>query len=347
MNPYRKAKDYQFWRREVAGKDVHAFDPVVQPKFLIGRDMTVATAGSCFAQHISARLSDIGFNYYVAEAGLELSSEERKRRGFGVFSARYGNIYTTRQLIQLFDQCFGRRAPSELVWRRKDGRLVDPFRPTIEPDGFGEPMEVAEARRAHLAFVRDIFTRSDVFIFTLGLTESWRSKRDRSVFPLAPGVAGGSYSDEEYEFYNMKTVDVIEDLQYFIAGLRGVNPSVRILLTVSPVPLNATYENQNVMVATTYSKSVLRAAAGEVSSEFDFVDYFPSYEIITGNYAGGLYYSDDLRTVNSAGVSHAMRCFLNNYVDESNQQIALRGDGPNLDYNLVCDEELLDRLKSY
>jgi len=135
-NPYKGLENFQFWRRSISTTDYHTFDPIVQPKFRLRKDEKIATAGSCFAQHIARRLSAIGFNYYVPESGEGLSDQERKERGFGMFSARYGNIYTVRQLVQLFDEAFEARASSELPWLREDGRYIDPFRPNIEPQGF-------------------------------------------------------------------------------------------------------------------------------------------------------------------------------------------------------------------
>lgn len=58
-------------------------------------------------------------------------------------------------------------------------------------------------------------------------------------------------------------------------------PHARIVLTVSPVPLSRTFTGQDVAVANCYSKSVLRAAAEAVVQQYDFVDYFPSYESVT------------------------------------------------------------------
>jgi hypothetical protein len=86
-----------------------------------------------------------------------------------------------------------------------------------------------------------------------------------------------------------------------------------VLLTVSPVPLIATYEDRHVLVSTTYSKSVLRVAADKLCRAFEGVDYFPSYELITGNFSGGRYFEPDLRSVNEMGVDHAMRLFLAHY----------------------------------
>jgi hypothetical protein len=350
VNPYSEIKDYQLWRRSVARVETHLFDPVVNPRFRISPEQKIATAGSCFAQHISRRLQRIGFRYFIAEDGDGLPEEDKVRRNFGVYSARYGNVYTARQLLQLFEEAFDGRDRAETAWLRRDGRFADPYRPQIEPDGFAAIGDVTDARVQHLAAVRSVFLNSDVLVFTLGLTETWRSKKDGSVFPLAPGVAAGSFDPGEHEFVNFNVSDVEADLARFLDRLKVVNPAIKVLLTVSPVPLVATYENRSVLVSTTYSKSVLRVVAEQLLSRFDWVDYFPSYEIITGSYAGGLYYESDHREVNALGVAHAMRCFLNNYVSGAD---AARGEEPalpapsDLEYsNVVCEEREIERMRA-
>ena len=341
-NPYKGLPDHQFWRRGVSGVEHHRLDPIVEPRFRIAKDDRVATAGSCFAQHISNRLSKTGFNYFVTEEGADLTPEERKRRNFGVFSARFGNLYTTAQLRQLFQEAFDQRTPDDAAFERPDGRYIDPFRPQIEPDGHATIEDVAQARRAHLDAVRRMFLDCDVFIFTLGLTEAWRSTTDQSVYPIAPGVVGGAFDPARHAFVNFDLAAVEADLEAFLADLKQVNPGVRVLLTVSPVPLIATYEKRHVLVSTTYSKSVLRVVAEQVMRRHDWVDYFPSYEIITGSYAGGLYYEDDFREVNNLGVAHAMRCFLRNYTEGGARQDA---DAAHIaaarTTDIICDEEAI------
>jgi hypothetical protein len=348
-NPYTGIKDYQLWRRSVARIETHLFDPVENPRFKIDSTLRIATAGSCFAQHISRRMQQIGFHYLIAEAGEELEMKERVRRNFGVFSARYGNLYTARQLLQLFEEVFEGRASAETAWLRKDGRFADPLRPLIEPDGFSTEQDVNDARRTHLAAVKSVFLGSDIFVFTLGLTEAWRSKADGSVFPLAPGVSAGSYDPGKYEFINFNVAEVSNDMTIFLRKLKKVNPRVKVLLTVSPVPLVATYEDRNVLVSTTYSKSVLRVAAEEILALFGWVDYFPSYEIITGSNAGGLYYEDDYREVNSIGVAHAMRCFVKNYVSrpaETETKTASLMPVPDAPQrNVICDEREIEMMR--
>jgi hypothetical protein len=81
------------------------------------------------------------------------------------------------------------------------------------------------------------------------------------------------------------------------------------LLTVSPVPLTATASGHHVLTATSYSKSVLRAIAGQMTAEFKFIDYFPSYEIITNPVFRGMFFGPNMRSVEQAGVDTVMRHF--------------------------------------
>ncbi|QGM95476.1 GSCFA domain-containing protein [Methylocystis rosea] len=349
VSPYTGLADYQFWRRAIERTPQEKVDPVVSGKFKITKAERIATAGSCFAQHISRTLGSSGFNYYIAESAPEgMSAEDGLSRNFGIFSARFGNIYTARQLVQLFDRAYGRFCPMDTEWMRTDGRWADPFRPTVEPDGFLSEADVERSREAHLSCVRSMFESLHVFIFTLGLTEGWRAKHDGAVFPLAPGVAAGCMDFERYEFINFGVKDIVDDLNSFIRQLRTVNPGAKVILTVSPVPLIATYEDRHVLVSTTYSKSTLRVAAEEVASHHHDVAYFPSYEVITGAFNRGAYFEADLRSIRSDGVEHVMALFLRHY---TNTVTAIRKPesssiGAWMEaeeaQKVVCDEILMD-----
>ena len=351
-HPYRHLPDAAYWRRAVAtqGADV---DPVTRfPR--LTRDDRIATAGSCFAQHIARHLAASGFSYLVTESAHPIIPAEAARAaGYGLFTARYGNIYTTLQLLQLFDRAYGRFTPAEDLWEHPGGGVVDPFRPTIQPGGFASADEMRADRYQHLARVREAFETLDVLVFTLGLTECWVSREDGAAFPLCPGVAGGSYDAARFNFLNLRVRDVREQLGGFVERLRGVNPRARLILTVSPVPLAATASGIHVLPATTSSKSVLRAAAQEAADDLADVFYFPSYEIITGPQARGRFFADDLREVTEEGVEHVMRVFLRHATgmeadmpapelpEDQSGQAPLNADRW---VQAMCDEVLLDPL---
>lgn len=311
-HPYKALPEKAFWRRAVAARAQRDVDPVGQFELKLTPDTKVATAGSCFAQHIARHLKKSGYNYFVAEPGHPiLPSAVRARQNYGLFSARYGNIYTARQLLQLVDRAYGRFEPQEEPWIKAARNYVDPFRPTVQPGGFISVDELEADRRQHLAAVRRMFEELDVFVFTLGLTECWRSRKDGAVFPICPGVEGGAFDPDRYEFYNQTVEDVVSDLAKVRDRLAEVNAKAQIVLTVSPVPLVATAEpGAHVLSSTTYSKSVLRVAAETLRRDSANVQYFPSYEIITGAFNRGSYYAADLRNVVEPGVAHVMRLFM-------------------------------------
>jgi hypothetical protein len=353
-HPYKSLPPYCFWRRSVAEPAMSDVDPVIRPKFKISQTDKVVTAGSCFAQHIARYLSQSGFSYFVTETAHPLiQGKYSETYNYGVFSARYGNVYTSRQLLQLLKRAYSVFQPSEDMWVRKDGRVFDPFRPEIEPHGFSSIPEYVAHRRQHLAAVRRAIEEMDIFVFTLGLTETWISKIDGAAYPLCPGVAAGTFDADKYAFVNLGASDVIADMREAIALIRTRNPGAKFILTVSPVPLIATAEDRSVLVSTTYSKAVLRVAAEELSQGSDDIAYFPSFEIITGNHARGSYFGSDLRDVTEAGVAHVMRLFMKHYAHENaapgGQKV------PQLDQKsaafavqmdevarVVCEEEMLD-----
>lgn len=354
-NPYRGKPAYQFWRTAVATPAPEAVDPIVDPGFTIGRSDRIATAGSCFAQHIARTLARSGYHYMTIENAPATPGAQPEN--YGTFSARYGNIYTVRQLLQLFRRAYGTFMPADTAWQRQDGRFVDPFRPQIQADGFATPEDVAQDREAHLAAVRVMFETCDIFVFTLGLTEAWVSADDGAVFPLAPGTITPTVDPERYAFRNFTVTKMEADLTTFITYLRRLNPQVRIILTVSPVPLIATFEPRHVLVSTTYSKSALRVLAEQISQRFEGIDYFPSYEMITGPHSRGAFYADDLREVLPEGVSYVMKHFTKHYLTGEN---ALRADlTPVLSGDdalkaarqqavrqtegVICDEEVIER----
>jgi hypothetical protein len=350
-NPYLNLPDYCFWRKAVGEVAAADLDPVVDPKFTISEHDKISTAGSCFAQHIAKTLVKSGRNFFVAEpAPADMSIEDAGNRGYGLFSARFGNIYSARQLLQLFQRAYGEFTPIDTGWVRHDGKLIDPFRPQIEPSGYETIETLLSDRAEHFGAVRRMFEQSDVFIFTLGLTEAWISKADGAVFPVAPGVVSKARGREGYQFINFNTSDVIDDLTKFIFKIREVNKNIRLILTVSPVPLVATYENRHVLVSTTYSKSALRAAADEVIRKYDFVEYFPSYEIITSWHNKGQYFDVDFRTVAPVGVSHVMNVFSSHYFqskvrESGTEQLPSQPIQREIAANakIICDEELVSR----
>lgn len=307
-HPYKSAADYAFWKR--------AFSPgwetsnLMRCRPLIQRGEKVVSAGSCFAANIVPFLEGAGFDYVRRDiAPAALSDVAADNFNYSRFSAAYGNIYTARQATQMFMRALGSYRPLEDRWVVADDVIIDAFRPGLKfPAMSDREFDVLTAQ--HLANILEAVRAADVFIFTLGLTEAWVSNLDGAVFPACPGTVAGDFDPARHVFKNFSASEVTQDLQELIDLLRLVHPGIRIVLTVSPVPLVATGTDQHILVATTYSKSVLRVAAGEIATINPDVTYFPAYEIVTGPQAASEFFEPDRRQPSTAAIGAVMRAFL-------------------------------------
>lgn len=351
-SPYDTLPASAFWRSGVAEAEPSALEGLYLPKFPITRETKIMTAGSCFAQHVHRAL--VARDWAVIDMETPkgpIPREALNRFGYGMYSARYGNIYTPRQMLQLLNEALGEFAPAEPVWARGD-RYVDALRPNVEPKGLERPEHVRQARRMHLRRVIRAIKEAEVFVFTLGLTEVWRHRDSGTVYPTAPGTLAGSYDPATYEFHNFTLPEVREDLEQLRTLMVLLSPGIRMVLTVSPVPLTATATGQHVMVSTRYSKAVLRAVAGEMTDSYGDVDYFPSYELITNPAAQGKFYKDNLRSVTDEGVAAAMRMFFQAH--DPKDEVSATSDSSILanlanedeDDDLICEEALIEAARS-
>jgi hypothetical protein len=309
-SPYSDLPPSAYWRTGVVEADKTLWPDVFTPKFQITAETAIATAGSCFAQHIGRTLKGQGMTVLDAEpAPKNLNDEDAKRLSYGIYSARYGNIYTPRQLRELLDDVAQDKVHEDLFWQKGD-RFFDALRPGVEPDGFESLSMAMKQRHTHLACVRQLLSETDIFVFTLGLTEAWMDDTAGRVMALAPGVIAGDYDPARYRFHNFTFDELVDDLDAIYSALKTINLDIKLLLTVSPVPLTATASGDHILAATTYSKAVLRAVAGEISDTYDAIDYFPSYELVTTWAQDIPAFEANLRSVTPQMVDRVMSVFL-------------------------------------
>jgi len=141
---------------------------------------------------------------------------------------------------------------------------------------------------------------------TLGLVEAWYDTESSAYLNRMPPrhiFASGRYE--------LVVFDVDEALSLLEPAFRLLDGK-RVILTVSPVPLHATFTGPDAQVANGYSKSVLRVCA-ERLAQLPGVDYYPSYEIAISG--GTAVYEDDNTHVLDDAVAEIVAHMLDAYVE--------------------------------
>lgn len=235
-----------------------------EPKTPIIRENTPITSmGSCFADNIRIYLKSNKFNYLQIEPDCE------------GFTSNWGRVYNTGSMRQIFDYSHSLKfMPNERWWQDRDGFIVDPYRSVLKYDN----KENSENNfQQHMYYSRESILKSEVIILTVGLTETWRSRADGLYYygrPIQP-------NPDHHEFHIMMYDEIINDLHAIYTSAKSLNPIIKIILTVSPVPLKATFRSDVCAVsASAFSKAVLLSAVHSFCLSRPDSYYFPSFEIV-------------------------------------------------------------------
>jgi GSCFA family len=353
MTPYSNLPPQAFWRSGVAEAGPFGLSALWSSKWNLPTDARFSTYGSCFAQHISRAMVARNVRWVNAEpAPGRTPPKVVETFNYGVFSSRTGNIYTAAQLLMLVRLAAG-LDDSDAIENWPDGAgFRCSIRPAIEPHPFLTRDDTRMSRAATARAFRRSIIDAEVFIFTLGLTESWENAATGQVYPVCPGTIAGQFDPKVHVFRNYDYRRVRADLDAAFELIWALNPALRILLTVSPVPLTATASGGHVLVSTTYSKSTLRAVAGDMAASDARIDYFPSYEIITGVSPRRIFFEPNLRSVTKKGVDVVMGHFFAGLVlgapaertqTAPEEQRAAKVAQEMAADDLVCEEMILEK----
>jgi len=270
-SPADNAGDYAFQRLRQKW-----FTPRISSKFKFVREDKFYAIGSCFARGIEQALTGHGIAVEsIAPEFAKLQPVNKEVTGLG-FTNKYNTFSILNELRWALDS--DAAFPVDSIFQVTETTWFDPHcTPTLELAGFSETLN----RRALLQTVAKRVAHCRGLIITLGLVEVWRD-READVYTNSTPIRSVLKSHpERYEFHLTSFVENWDALESIHALLtRYGHPDVRIVITVSPVPLMATFSKMDVVIANTYGKSLLRTVAQEWAAAQPNVDYFPSYEIV-------------------------------------------------------------------
>ena len=285
------------------------FTPNVVPKFKLSRDDKFYAIGSCFARGIESSLTSQKIT--VESAALEfarLQPANNEPSGLG-FTNKYNTYSILNELRWALDP--GAIFPQESIVEVTKTTWYDPH--TNPSLGLVDLNETLERRSTMQAVTRRI-QHCRAVIITLGLAEVWRDVKADVFINRTPIPSLVKTQPGRYEFHLTNFAENWANLEAIYALLtRYGHPDVRIVVTVSPVPLMNTFSTMDIVVANTWAKSLLRAVAQEWADAHPNVDYFPSYEIVQSSDRAAVW-ERDLRHVKGAGTQHIMELFLRNYI---------------------------------
>ena len=239
----------------------------------------VTAFGSCFAANISNWLSKRSYNV--------LNKAEDAGNAYVVECGE--GMVNSFVILQQFEWAWEDKVFDQALWHGYD---------TTE---YGyDPKVQAQTKK--------MFDETDVFILTFGLSEIWYDEPTGNVFWRT--IPKESYDPERHKF-RVSTVDENkENMRKIYDLIRKHRPDAKIIFTLSPIPLQATFRPNSCMTSSAVSKSVLRVAIDEVVREKQaegVLHYWPSYELVTDAFQ--MPFKHDRRHVKEEVLDYIMMLF--------------------------------------
>jgi hypothetical protein len=284
------------------------FTPIITPGFKLKREDKLFAIGSCFARGVEAAL--VGKKMEVLSRAKEFDSFRTRNNETNLgFTNKYNTFSIHNELRWALDPAA--EFPRESLVDIGNGIFYDPHtNPTLEFVGLEETLR----RRSIINLVTRRIVECRVVIITLGLVEVWRDKIANIFVNTTPVPDALRTHPDRYEVHVTNFIQNLANLEHIHSLLSQFgHPNVQVVVTVSPVPLMATFSTEDVVLANTYSKSLLRTVAQEWAAAHENVHYFPSYEIVQ-NSDRAITWEEDLRHVQGKVVQHIMGLFLSNYL---------------------------------
>ena len=261
------------------------FRPTLSPKFKIERGASVFAIGSCFAENVQFALDQLEFEV------LRLSNKathpkmsewfvpsEFHETGH-VYAEPFFHRYNLPSMAQEIGRLLGlddRLDGSEQIIEVREGE----YRDFHYHEHYHLPsQDSAVARRAFVKSSLDRISDVSLLILTMGVTEAWLDKATSLYLNTTPPWAAVSHEPDRYLFQVLDWPALMRCGRRIVETVTSVTPSIKILLTVSPIPLDRTFTPDHVALATMQSKSTLVSVANHLKAEFANVDYFPSFEM--------------------------------------------------------------------
>lgn len=288
------------------------FRPRIVPGFKINRKDCIFAIGSCFARGIEVALKRQGFR--MESAATEFDAFELQVEGATPLG--FTNKYTTCSILNELTWALdpGAAYPENAFIELESGDWVDTHtNPTLK---FVD-LERTHERRAIITEVTRRITGCRVVIITLGLIETWLDTATGLHMNMAPLAEMAEREPDRFVFEVLDFDRNRRNLEKIHALLSAHgDPGLQIVVTVSPVPLMATFSDRDVVAANTYSKSLLRTAAEEWAAAHENVHYFPSYEIALNSSPEKVWWADG-RHVQGDLAKYIIGLFTEAYVKKS------------------------------
>lgn len=254
----------------------------------IGYEDKILTLGSCFAENIGTKLQNAFFLSFINPFGVLYNPLSA---GQGIRTLLGETKFTEEDLFQ-------------------HGSLWNSF---SHSSAFSATTsaEALQKINSRLLAARSFLSETNVLMITLGTAWIFEDIESGSVVANCHKLPANRFTRRR-----LNVDEIVAELSDVIELLKLRNPNLQIILTVSPIRhwKDGAHEN-------TLSKSTLHLAVDELKKKFDYLDYFPAYEIMIDELRDYRFYATDMLHPSEQAVDYIWQRFSETYFTQETLQL--------------------------
>lgn len=227
--------------------------------------------GSCFTENIGNRFKQIFFKTLINPFGI-IYNPSSVKEGLDLLLKK--RVFTEADLFFFNEQ-----------WHSFSHHGVF---------SGAEKNTVLKSMNDNLLYAHDFLKTTDFLFITFGTAWIYELIKSGSVVSNCHKLPSGEFSRR------LLSVDeIVQSYELVLNRLKVFNPKINIFLTISPVR-----HLKDGAMGNQISKSTLVLAVNKLVNMFNFVDYFPAYEIVLDELRDYRFYAGDMTHLNSSAVDY-------------------------------------------
>lgn len=303
--------------------DLQTIIKLEKPEFKIGYDTRMMMLGSCFVENIGEKLDYFKFDVDINPCGIVYNPVSVANT---LQILMEGKRFTTNDLLQNGDRW---------VSFSHHGSFSD-----------RDPLRCLQKMNERLELSSAHFAQTDVLVITWGTAWVYRYRQSGQLVSNCHKFPSASF-----DRFRLGIADIVNLYSDLLPRLKESNPPLKVLFTVSPIRhwKDGAHGNQ-------LSKAVLLLAIDELMQRFDFVSYFPSYEIVMDELRDYRFYAEDMLHISPQGVNYIWEKFKGQYfttetldfmkrIDKLNKILLHRPSDPDSEATLQLRQQASEELK--
>ncbi len=183
--------------------------------------------------------------------------------------------------------------------------------------------ELLDKIQRNLTLASDYLKQTNYLILTLGTAYAYRLKEKDMIVTNCHQYPNKAFTKEL-----INHSQIVDEFNKILQTLKEQNPNLKIIFTISPIRhwKDGVVENQ-------LSKANLILAVHELCNTFDWINYFPAYELVMDDLRDYRFYKADMLHPNRQAVDYIWGKFRQVYFDADTLKLNERIEKVNRDRN--------------